>query len=488
MPNNTSFLSANPPAQNNELFFKIFAGITIASIFLGLATELYFLAGIPAFIILAYLTIVDLRSVFYLLLFFLPLSIDVDLSNGFATDLPSEPLMVGLMLCYLVYVIKTPQSIRKSYTIHPITILLLVHLAWTFVTTITSESFFVSIKFFLAKTWYIVVFYFLAGKILKQEKDLKLFFRCIYISLFITILWVVIRHAGYGFSFEDVFRVLGPFYTNHVIYASILVLFLPFVWAAFRWQKRGSLKWWALFLSLILLIIAIQLSFTRAAILCIPVAIGAYYIIQWRLTKIVIGISCIVAILLISSLLTNNAYLDYAPNYEKTVSHSSFDNLIEATAKGEDISTMERVYRWVAAGNMIADKPTMGFGPGNFYNFYKSYTVNNFRTYVSDNPEKSGIHNYYLMVTVEQGMIGFLIFILFAFFVLIKGEYIYHQTEDSFKKRIVMAALMSIIIIDVLLLINDMIETDKIGTFYFLNIAILVNVDIENSKRKLLDT
>ena len=41
----------------------------------------------------------------------------------------------------------------------------------------------------------------------------------------------------------------------------------------------------------------------------------------------------------------------------------------------------------------------------------------------------------------------------------------------------VMAVILTVIIIDCLLLINEMIETDKIGSFFFISMAILVNVD-----------
>ncbi|MCB0643861.1 MAG: O-antigen ligase family protein, partial [Phaeodactylibacter sp.] len=176
-------------------------------------------------------------------------------------------------------------------------------------------------------------------------------------------------------------------------------------------------------------------------------------------------------------------YLDYAPDFKRTVTHYKFDNLLEATAKGEDISTMERVYRWVAGMYMSRERPLVGFGPGNFYNFYRSYTVSSFETYVSDNPEKSGIHSYYLMTLVEQGYPGLIIFFAMIFAVLLLGERVYHQTEDEAEKQQVMAVTLSLIVIYALLLINDMIETDKVGPFFFLGMAILVNMDLKNRKR-----
>ena len=59
----------------------------------------------------------------------------------------------------------------------------------------------------------------------------------------------------------------------------------------------------------------------------------------------------------IAYLMYNNNYLRFNPQYEKTISHQRFDKLLTATYKMEDISTMERLYRWVAGVQMIQDKP-----------------------------------------------------------------------------------------------------------------------------------
>lgn len=141
---------------------------------------------------------------------------------------------------------------------------------------------------------------------------------------------------------------------------------------------------------------------------------------------------------------------------------------------------MERVYRWVAAGHMVAERPWLGWGPGTFTNFYKTYTLAGFRTYVSDNKEGSGIHCYYLMTLVEQGFIGLLLFVGLVFLVLLKGEIVYHQTKDPSRRRMLLAVLTTTVIIDGLLLINDLVETDKIGSFFFLCMAVIVNVDLMN--------
>lgn len=169
----------------------------------------------------------------------------------------------------------------------------------------------------------------------------------------------------------------------------------------------------------------------------------------------------------VSFLLYNNNYLRYNPVFERTITHQRFDKLITATYNMEDISTMERVYRWVAGIQMVKDKPMMGFGPGTFYSTYEAYTVTSFQTYVSDNPEKSTVHNYFLLIFIEQGMVGFLIFISLCIAVLVLGERTYHKLTKAEDRVAVMAAMLSFCIILLLNTINDMIETDKVGPFFF---------------------
>ncbi len=481
MPNSANISSIS---DQNQQMFKWFSIITLLSLFAGIAFEMFYLAGIPAFLILAYLTIIDFRKVFYLLLICIPLSTEFYLPNGLATDLPTEPLMVGLMLVYGLYVLRHGREMDSSFIRHPIALLLTLHLFWIFATTITSSLFIVSLKFSLAKLWYITVFFFMAGSIIKKEKDFKTFFWCIMFPLMFTVGIVMLRHASYGFTFDTVAKTLSPFYRNHVNYAALLALFIPFVWFARQWYPSFTFKRQVINGSLFILLMAIQFSYTRTAYLTLVIAVGAYFIVRFKLVKLAIVVSLLGALVGFLYLANNDTYLDYAPDYEHTVVHKKFDNLVEATVAGEDISTMERFYRWIAGIRMVTDKPVVGYGPGNFYNFYKPYTVSSFETYVSDNPEQSTIHSYFLLMMVEQGFFGMFVFMALSFYALIKGERVFHESKSVTRQGIVMGAILSLIIINAFLLINDMIETDKMGSFFFMNLAIIINMDLLNRKEK----
>ena len=465
-----------------RMLLLTFGALSIGSILLGLATEFYLLLALPMVFLLVYLTIVDFRTVFFLLMACLPLSTELHFDSGLSTDFPTEPLILGLMGVYTLYAIRHYERIDGRFFRHPISILIGLHLGWIAVTTVTSSYPLISIKFTLAKVWYIVTFYLLAGHLLKEKKDIRQFFVWIMIPLCFTIITVLIRHAAYGFSFEDVYRVLNPFYRNHVNYACIIALFFPFAWYAVYWYWDRPKVRYLLIFAIPFLLIATYLSYTRAAYVALLMAAGTYFIIRFRLMKFVLAGAVIAAIWGMAHLAHHNNYLDYAPQFEKAISHANFDDLLAATYQFEDVSTMERVYRWVAGTFMAIDSPWVGFGPGNFYHFYHSYTVNSFRTYVSDNPEQSSAHNYYLTVALEQGVIGLLIFVFICFYALLNAEQIYHRLRSTEERTYLMAVTLAFFVILATLLINDLIETDKIGSFFFLLLAMLVNCDLRSQR------
>ena len=136
---------------------------------------------------------------------------------------------------------------------------------------------------------------------------------------------------------------------------------------------------------------------------------------------------------------------------------------------------------------MSAEHPIVGFGPGNFYRFYKGYALESFRTYVSDNPEKSGIHNYYLMTVVEQGWPGLFFFVVLFCAGLITAENAYHRTKNKSEKLAIIIFSTSLVINLSFQLMNDIIETDKAGPWFFLCLAGIVVLDLQNRLREPWD-
>ena len=176
---------------------------------------------------------------------------------------------------------------------------------------------------------------------------------------------------------------------------------------------------------------------------------------------------------------TNDRYLNYAHDYRTTIFHKNFEEHLVATYKLKDVSTAERFNRWIAGVRMVPGNWLTGYGPGTFYYNYKPYAIPAFKTWVSDNKEHSTVHNYFLLVLIEQGIPGLLLFLLIIGSMLYYAEKIYNRTEDKFYKATALACGVMAVMIVVVNCLSDLIETDKIGSLFFLCLVTLVSIDLK---------
>lgn len=463
----------------SEIFLLGLLGIlTLVFTLIGFLAELPILGLLPLFVLFVMQTVLNFERIYYWLLFLLPFSVETEIAGGFSTDFPTEPIVGGLMFITIIYVLLNPKLIRFELLFHPITLIISFHFLWMVFASYTSSNTYHSIKFVVSKVWYFTTYILLTYLLCKNENFYKKIFWILLIPLVISILYVNINHAFYGFTFSKINFAVGPIYRNKVNYSAFMTMFYPLlVIGYFNWYKNDKIKKRFIGFCLILFLIAIWFTYTRAAYGSLFIALGAYFIIKYKLNLKAISLTILLSIVFITYLLKNNNYFAYKPRYEKAVSHKEFLDLLSATSKGQDVSTMERVYRWVAAKNMIIDKPIYGFGPGNFYFFYKPYAVQAFKTYVSDNKEKSTTHNYFLLLATEQGIPGMIIFVILIIVFLLTAERVYHQTKEPLRKSVVLACYLSNVIMFSYLLMNDMIEADKVGPLFWINIGVLIALD-----------
>ncbi len=460
--------------------FSVLGAITIFSVLAAFKTQLYYLALIPFGIMIIYAGVINFKMLYYLLWVAIPFSIEYSFSSSLGTDLPDEPMMVGLMVVTLVFLLTNYKALPTGYFVHPIILVLIAHLFWILIAGIQGVNFVHSIKQFLAKTWYITSFSVLTAVIVRTKDDIKKIFWCVFVPLTLLTIQVVIRHAMQGFTFEDINKPMYPFFRNHVNYAAILSVFFPFILLARTWYPSGTSTRNLLNLSVLFYIVAIYLSYTRTCYLALVLIYPFYLVVkkQWMkpfLLAVAIGVT-----LFLVHIFHQNYFLKFAPTYEETIYHEDFGKHLTSTFEGTDVSSMERVYRWVAVTRMFKDRPFMGFGPGNFYPNYMHYTLSDFETYVSDNPEHSTAHNYALLLLAEQGAIGLGIFLLLTAVIFIWGEKIYWRMNNADDKRIVMTLLIVLAMVYVNLMLSDLLESDKVGPFFFMSLSLLVVWDIRH--------
>jgi O-antigen ligase len=118
-------------STQGQLILTGWSLLVVGSILLAVTTEVYLLAGLPLFALLIYVTLVDFKAIYFLLLASIPISTEYYLPGGLGTTLPTEPLMVGLMLVLVLWGIRHARELRLDALLHPLTLLLLVHLTWS---------------------------------------------------------------------------------------------------------------------------------------------------------------------------------------------------------------------------------------------------------------------------------------------------------------------------------------------------------------------
>ena len=103
------------PDQLSRNLFAGFSAITLIAIFSGILLEENLLVLIPLGLLMAAITIVDFKKIYYLLIVATPISTEYYFSSGLSTDLPTEPLMVILMGVFLFVALLKPEKIDPKF-------------------------------------------------------------------------------------------------------------------------------------------------------------------------------------------------------------------------------------------------------------------------------------------------------------------------------------------------------------------------------------
>lgn len=471
--------------HKDKFLFSFLAGLFIVLSGIAVYTEQYFLAAIPFALLIFYAGWQNRNIVFLVLLFTLPLSFEYSFSSSLGTDIPDELLMLFVSGLFIAYWIYSPGAISKNILQHPLVLLLFIGLSWTMITVLFSTEPLISLKFLLAKGWYAGAFILAPLIIFTKKKFIKIAAITVAGSMFFVAVIALLRHYKYGFSFVNINDAVYPFFRNHVTYSAMLVCTTPVLFAFFttsKIRKQRLITGGAI----IIVLTALAFSYARGAWLALLLGVFAYWLIKKRLLFYAFITAIIFLLVSVFWLKNNDRYLRYSNDYKTTIFHKDFAEHIVATYKLKDVSTAERFYRWIAGVRMVKDNWLTGYGPNTFYDNYKGYAVPAFKTWVSDNNDHSTVHNYFLLLAIEQGIPGLLFFIVLVGAMLYYAQYLYHRVKDLFYKTTAITVGVIVTMIMVVNFLSDLIETDKIGSLFFLCIATLIVTDVNT--RKNLDS
>ena len=426
----------------------------------------------------------NLRYLFFALLFAIPLSTEFSVTDTLSTDLPDEPMMLLLAGSLILLLLLKPSLLPKELMKSSLVLLLLLQLIWMLVTVLFSHDIWLSIKYCLAKTWFLLAFVIGGLIFLRTKDDLKLASKALIFSMLIPIVISLLRHAQKGFSFESVNSTLDPFFRNHVNYSALIVCMLPILFVWYYFSGKNIRKW--IVVCMIIFLVALFFAYSRGAWLCLVTGLITWLAVKYRFLLSLLFVALLVAAASLFWLMQNDNYLKFAPDFNTTTQHTNIREHLEATYTLKDMSTMERFYRWIAGFKMVNEEKIHGFGPNSFTGYYKEYTVSAFKTWVSSNDEKSSVHNYFLLIAIEQGLPGLILLMALFIYMFAIALKAYNTLHDPFERSLAMLCAVVLSMIITLNLLSDLIETDKIGSLYFLILGLLIRLQVKMDEQKKL--
>ena len=443
-----------------------------------------YLSLFPAGLLAIYFAIFQTEKLFIAIAFFTPLSINIEeFNSSFGLFIPSEPLLFGLMLWLSAIQLYRP-FMPKNLWREPILFSVGIFLIWIFISSITSSHPIISLKFLLAKLWFIVPVLFFGIYFFQKEKN-----RIAFIWLFITssclvVIYTITHHAMYGFGEKESHWVMSPFFKDHTIYGAIIALNVPLVFGLYFYKKHAPLIQ-AVIISMIVLILAgLYFSYTRAAWLsvfgCVFIGGLIYYKVNW---KPLAGIAAIVLLVLLFK--WDSIQMELSRNKQDHTTESFDERLQSATNISTDASNLERINRWSCALAMFEKRPIFGYGPGTYAFEYAPFQEPQNLTIISTNfGDMGNAHSEFLGALAEMGIIGLLSFLGIVATIFYTSIMVYNRIplSDSGTRILILSMIMALSTYFIHALLNNFLDTDKAAVPIFGMCAMIIALGLQQKK------
>ncbi|MEX1188138.1 MAG: O-antigen ligase family protein [Bacteroidia bacterium] len=459
-----------------------FIGIVAAFISLNsylLTHEFYLLPILPVAVIILFSALISLDKLVYFILFFTPFSLTVEFSEFAALTLPTEPLLFGVMLVFFFKLI-FEGGFDRRITKHPVTLAILFQLGWMTLTSLTSTMPMVSLKYTIARLWFVVAFYFVAAQIFKKKENIRFWIWLFTVPLSMVIIYSIVQFFNYNIDKNALYWVMQPFFKDHTIYGAVIAMMLPLMFV-FAFDKSYPPK--ARFTSLIffgIIFIGIIVSYTRAAWLSVVGAYGIYLIYLFRVHWKIVFAGFLIAISVLGYY-RGDIMLKVAQNKQSS-SKDLREHLQSVSNIKNDASNLERINRWSAALRMFEDKPILGFGPGTYRFKYAPFQRSYELTYVSTNAGTLGnAHSEILGPLAESGLIGALNYIVIVILTIVTGNRVYKNAKSQEIRFLAIGTLIGLFTYFLHSFLNNFLDQDKASAPFWSMIAIIVALDLYHS-------
>ena len=426
------------------------------------ANEFYWAGLLPAALLVAWAMVGSLDRLLLFIVFCTPLSINLEQLElgGIGVSLPTEPLMVAIMLLFLLKVALEKNVVDARVWRHPVTAIIIAQLIWMAVCIIPSGMRVVSLKYLASRLWCVVTMYFLTTRLFERPKNMHHFFWSYIAGLAIVIAYTLVNHAQYRFAQDPAHWVMSPFFKDHTSYGAIIAFFIPFLVAAVGMPGYSRTRKGAALSLLLLLTAGLILSYTRAAWVSLIAAFGVFLVLKLRIpTWFVVGTVVIGG----GIYLANQEQITIALERNRDESSDDLAKHVSSISNiSSDASNLERLNRWHSALRMFQERPVFGWGPGTYMFQYAPFQASEDRTIISTNFGLQGnAHSEYLGPLAEQGVLGMLLMIAVIAVTSATAVRTYQRMPAGDEKRVLTAAFVGLVTYYVHGGLNNFLDQDK---------------------------
>ncbi len=475
--------------RNKELIcFYLLAGLFILGFLYyvrGNSGHFYIYGAIPIFLLIISIFFFSFDKFLLLIVFCTPFALtlkEMGVEMDLDLSLPTEPLMALTLLILPVYQLYQG-IISKNWLRHPVTIIIFLQLIWMSVSCIGSEMPLVSVKYLIARLWFISSSYFLMGYLFQKDtRNVKCFLWLYILPLSAVCIFILIQHAGFNFDEHVADWITSPFYNDHTAYGAALAMYIPVLISWIFIKKSSQFQRIATILCLAILSIALFFSFARAAWIGIVASIFLIVFFLFRIrfrTLLIFSVSALVIAFAFQSnlvmLLSRNSTASGGDAVQEVESMTNIKT---------DDSNLERLNRWSCAIKMFEEHPFMGWGPGTYMFQYAPFQKANEKSKISTNAGTNGnAHSELLGPLSEQGLPGMLLMLSLMGAVFYYGFRVVYGAESHSDKLLAMGIICGFCTYFIHGFLNNFLDTDKLSLPFWGFIAALVQMDISQRNK-----
>lgn len=455
------------------------------------AQEIYWFNIAPVVLLVAWAMLTSVDRLLIFIAFVTPLSINLEELEigGIGVSLPTEPMLVGVMLLFLLKLVLERNVIDPRVWRHPITWVIIAQLTWMLITIVPSTMPVVSIKHFVARMWFVSTMFFLATRLFEDGRKMQTFIWAYLGGLAIVVIYTLINHAQYGFAHDPAHWVMSPFFKDHTSYGAIIAFFVPFMITALWLPGFSRTKRGLMILLLLLLLVGLVFSFTRAAWLSLAGALGVYLVMRLR-----VPVWALLALVVVAGgvYLANEEQITLALERNREESSDNLGEHVKSMSNiSSDASNLERINRWNSALRMFKDRPVFGWGPGTYMFQYAPFQASADRTIISTNFGVQGnAHSEYLGPLAEQGLPGMLLMLLLVLVTSVCVLQLYKRMPDGAERNLLAALFLGLVTYYMHGVLNNFLDIDKASIPFWAFTAMIVMLDLKypGVERKRLET